>query len=98
MVAAAEEEEAEFIDYDQDGEDAMDEDGRRRSAPSAPHRLPRRGAAGPASASPVAAPPSSPVASSRDCFDSLSDVGDQGVLGSGMLDQRVKRFDLVHLP
>ncbi|RCV40313.1 hypothetical protein SETIT_9G042600v2 [Setaria italica] len=74
-AAADEEEDVEFVDYDQDDEDAMEEDGRAVRALPVPHIVSpavvrTRGRF--AGCSP------SVLAPSRDRFDSLTDEGDNG--------------------
>ncbi|KAL6638105.1 hypothetical protein ACP70R_025677 [Stipagrostis hirtigluma subsp. patula] len=73
-AAAEEGEDVEFVDYDQDDEDAMDEDGRAARALPVPHIVSpavvrTRGR--------FAGRSPSVLASSRDRFDSLSGAGDQ---------------------
>ncbi|CAN6297328.1 unnamed protein product [Urochloa humidicola] len=74
-AAADEEENVEFVDYDQDDEDAMEEDGRAARALPVPHIVSpavvrTRGR--------FAGRSPSILASSRDRFDSLADDGDNG--------------------
>jgi RNA-binding protein 8A len=74
-AAADEEEDVEFVDYDQDDEDAMEEDGRAVRALPVPHIVSpavvrTRGR--------FAGRSPSVLASSRERFDSITDDGNNG--------------------